>query len=207
MKGHTMKLYFAPGVCSLAPHILLREAGFDFKLEKVDSKTKCTEHGEDYLQVNPNGYVPALEIEPGVVLTEGPAIMQYIADKAPAANLAPAAGTLERYQLQSWLNFITSEIHKGFSPLFKEGMPAEAKAMFREQLAARFDHVERRLASHDWLLDSGFSVADAYLFVTTGWSGFVDIDLERWPAITAFRKRVAERPAVKAALRAEGLAK
>jgi glutathione S-transferase len=202
-----MKLYFTPGVCSLAPHIALREAGLDFTLEKVDAGTKRTEHGADYLQVNPNGYVPALEIEPGLVLTEGPAIMQYIADKAPSSRLAPPAGTLERYQLQSWLNFITSEIHKGFSPLFKEGMPAEAKAMFREQLGKRFDHVEKRLAAHDWLLDSGFSVADAYLFVTTGWSGFVGIDLGKWPAITAFRRRVAERVAVQAALRAEGLAK
>ena len=174
-----MKLYYSPGVCSLAPHIALREAGLAFTLEKVDSTTKRTEGGADYLAVNPNGYVPALEIEPGVILTEGPAIMQYIADQAPAAKLAPEAGSMERYHLQSWLNFITSEIHKGFSPLFKPGMPAEAKTLFREQLAQRFDVVEQRLSQHDYLLDSGFSIADAYLFVTSGWSGFVDIDLKK----------------------------
>ncbi len=201
-----MKLFYNPGVCSLAPHILLREAGLDFTLEKVDNKTGLTETGRNYLEVNPHGYVPALEIEPGLVLTEGPAIMQYIADKAPAAKLAPANGSLERYRLQSWLNFITSELHKGFSPLFKPGMPDEAKAEFREQLAKRFDHVECHLAQQDYLLDSGFSIADAYLFVVSGWSGFVGIELERWPRIVAFRKRIAARPAVQAALKAEGLA-
>lgn len=202
-----MKLYYSPGVCSLAPHIALREAGLAFTLEKVDSATKRTEHGADYLAVNPNGYVPALEIEPGVVLTEGPAIMQYIADKAPHAKLAPEVGSMEHYRLLSWLNFITSEIHKGFSPLFKPGMPAEAKTLFREQLAQRFDVVERRLSQHDTLLDSGFSVADAYLFVTTGWSGFVDIDLKKWPAVGAFRERLLKRASVREAMRAEGLLK
>lgn len=202
-----MKLYYAPGVCSLAPHIALREAGLDFTLEKVDFNSKLTEHGQDYRLVNPNGYVPALEIEPGLVLTEGPAIMQYIADRAPAARLAPPAGSIERYQLQSWLNFITSEIHKGFSPLFKAGTPAETKSAFKEQLGSRFDHVEKRLAQHEHLLDGGFSVADAYLFVTSGWSALVGIDLKKWPALTAFRKRVEARPAVRAALHAEGLLK
>ncbi|HYD96312.1 MAG TPA: glutathione transferase GstA [Noviherbaspirillum sp.] len=202
-----MKLYYSPGVCSLAPHIALREAGLPFTLEKVDADTKLTASGADYRAVNPNGYVPALEIEPGLVLTEGPAIMQYIADRAPAAKLVPPAGSMQRYRLQSWLNFITSEIHKGFSPLFKQGMPAEAKTLFKEQLAQRFDYVEQHLARHDWLLDGGFSVADAYLFVTTGWSGFVGIDLKKWPAIMAFRERVQARPAVRDALRAEGLLK
>ncbi|HEV2610199.1 MAG TPA: glutathione transferase GstA [Noviherbaspirillum sp.] len=202
-----MKLYYTPGVCSLAPHIILREAGFDFSLEKVNADTKVTDAGRNYLTVNPNGYVPALEIEPGVVLTEGPAIMQYLADQAPEARLAPAAGTLARYQLQSWLNFITSELHKGFSPLFKPGMPAEAKTAFKEQLAARFDHVERHLSKQDYLMPDGFSIADAYLFVVTGWSGFVGIDMQAWPAIGAFRKRVEARPAVQAALIGEGLLK
>jgi len=202
-----MKLYYAPGVCSLAPHIALREAGLPFELDKVDTDKKLTASGLDYLAINPNGYVPAFEIEPGFILNEGPAIMQYIADRAPESKLAPPPGSKERYQLQSWLNFITSEIHKSFSPLFKPGMPAEAKTMFKEQLAQRFDHVEQRLSRHDYLLDSGFSIADAYLFVTTGWSGFVGIDLKRWPAIVAFRERVQARKSVQEAMRAEGLIK
>ena len=202
-----MKLYFSPGVCSLAPHIALREAGLPFTLELVDTNTRLTESGTDYLEVNPNGYVPAFEAEPGFVLTEGPAIMQYIADRAPDSGLAPPPGSAQRYRLQSWLNFITSEIHKGFSPLFKPGMPAEAKTMFKEQLALRFDHVEKHLARHDYLLGNSFSIADAYLFVTTGWSGFVGIDMKRWPAILAFRERVQARPSVQEAMRAEGLLK
>ncbi|HZW21345.1 glutathione transferase GstA [Noviherbaspirillum sp.] len=202
-----MKLYFSPGVCSLAPHIALREAGLPFTLELVDTNTRLTASGADYLEVNPNGYVPAFEAEPGFVLTEGPAIMQYIADRAPESGLAPPPGSAQRYRLQSWLNFITSEIHKGFSPLFKPGMPAEAKTMFKEQLAQRFDHVEKHLARHDYLLGNSFSIADAYLFVTTGWSGFVGIDLNRWPAILAFRERVQSRPSVQEAMRAEGLLK
>ncbi|WP_019142269.1 glutathione transferase GstA [Noviherbaspirillum massiliense] len=202
-----MKLYYTPGVCSLAPHIALREAGLEFTLEKVDAQTKRTDAGCNFLEVNPNGYVPALEIKPGTILTEGPAIMQYIADLAPSSALVPQAGSFERYRLQSWLNFITSEIHKGFSPLFKAEMPPEAKRIFRDQLARRFDHVERHLSQHEHLLGSGFSVADAYLFVTTGWSPFVGIELERWPALLAYRKRIGERPAVKAAMQAEGLIK
>lgn len=200
-----MKLYYSPGACSLAPHIVLREAGLDFSLEKVDTATKRTAGGQDYLAINPNGYVPALEIEPGFVLTEGPAIVQLIADKAPGAQLAPANGSPERYQLQSWLNFITSEIHKGFSPLFKPGMPQEAKALFTLQLGQRFDVVERQLAQHDYLMGERFTVADAYLFVTTNWAGYLGIGLDRWPAINAFRARVASRPAVQAAMAAEGL--
>lgn len=200
-----MKLYYSPGVCSLAPHIALREAGIAVELVKVDIATKRTADGGDYRAVNPNGYVPALEIEPGFVLTEGPAIMQLISDKAPGALLAPANGTLERYQLQSWLNFITAEIHKGFAPLFKPAMPEEAKALFVEQLGQRFDHVERHLAQHDYLMGERFTVADAYLFVTTNWAGYLGIALDRWPALQAFRARVASRPAVQAAMAAEGL--
>jgi len=200
-----MKLYYSPGACSLAPHIVLREAGLAFTLEKVDIATRRTASGADFLAVSPNGYVPALEIEAGLVLTEGPAIMQLLADKAPGAHLAPANGTLERYQLQSWLNFITSEIHKGFSPLFKPVMPQEAKTLFVEQLGQRFDVVERRLAQGDYLMGERFTIADAYLFVTTNWAGYLGISLERWPAINAFRDRVAARPAVQAAMAAEGL--
>lgn len=200
-----MKLYYTPGACSLAPHIVLREAGLVFSLEKVDIATRRTAGGADFLAVSPNGYVPALEIEPGFVLAEGPAIMQLLADKAPAARLAPANGTPERYQLQSWLNFITAEIHKGFSPLFKQAMPADARALFVDGLGQRFDVVERQLAHNDYLMGAGFTVADAYLFVTTNWAGYLGISLERWPAINAFRERVAARPAVQAAMAAEGL--
>lgn len=200
-----MKLYYSPGACSLAPHIVLREAGLAFTLDKVDIATRRTAGGADFLAVSPNGYVPALEIEAGLVLTEGPAIMQLLADKAPGAHLAPANGTLERYQLQSWLNFITSEIHKGFSPLFKPVMPQEAKTLFVEQLGQRFDVVERQLTRGDYLMGERFTIADAYLFVTTNWAGYLGISLERWPAINAFRDRVAARPAVQAAMAAEGL--
>jgi len=202
-----MKLYYSPGVCSLAPHIALREADIAIDLIKVDTDKKLTMDGQDYLAVNPNGYVPALEIEPGLILTEGPAIMQYIADRAPSSKLAPPAGSFERYRLQSWLNFITSEIHKSFSPLFKHGMPAEAKTMFKELLAQRFDHVEQRLSQSDYLLDDGFSIADAYLFVVLEWSVFVGIDMKKWPAMGAFRERVRARPSVREAMRVEGLIK
>ena len=202
-----MKLYYSPGVCSQAPHIVLREAGLDFTLEKVDAKTKKTEFGADYLAINPNGYVPALEVEPGLMLTEGPAIMQFIADKKPAAKLAPANGSLERYQLQSWLNFITSELHKSYSPLFKPNMPTEAKTIYRDLIAQRLQTFEQRFAKQDFVLESGFSIADAYLFVVTGWSGFVGVDLNNFPNVTAFRERVKQRPAVQAALEAEGLLK
>ncbi len=150
--------------------------------------------------------MPALDIG-GVVLTEGPTIMQYIADRAPEAKLAPRRATLESYQIQSWLKFITSEIHKSFSPLFKPEMPAEAKTLFREQLGKRFDYIDNWLSRQAYLTGSEFSVADAYLFVTSGWSSFVNIDLKKWPAITSFRKRVEERPSVQAAMTTEGLIK
>lgn len=199
-----MKLYYSPGACSQSPHIVLREAGLDFELEKVNLKTKVTEHGQDFLKINPNGYVPALEIGGGTVLTEGPAIVQFIADQAPAAELAPPAGTLERYYLQSWLNFITSEIHKGFSPLFNPAFADDAKTLFKAQLRKRFDYVETHLSTHEYLMPAGFSVADAYLFVTSGWAAPLGIELQSWPALMAYRQRIAARPAVKAALAAEG---
>jgi glutathione S-transferase len=202
-----MKLFYGPGLCSLAPHILLREADADFTLDRVDDKAKTTQGGRDYRTINPNGYVPALELASGDVLTEGPAIMQYIADLRPEAKLAPPAGSMARYRLQSWLNFITSEIHKSYSPLFRPDMPAEAKAAFKEQLAARFNVIERHLADREYLLDNGYSAADVYLYVVTSWSPFVGLDVARWPAIVALRRRVEARPAVQAALRAEGLLK
>jgi glutathione S-transferase len=207
LKGKAMKLYYSPGTCSQAPHIILREAGFDFVIEKVDLKSRKTESGADYLAINPHGYVPALEIEPGLVLTEGPAIDQYLADRKPGSKLAPANGTLERYQLQSMLNFITSELHKSFSPLFKPDFPAEGKTAYKELLGKRFDYIEEQLARQEFLMPWGFTIADAYFFVVSGWSGLVGIDLAKWPSIKAYRQRIAERPAVQAALKAEGLAK
>lgn len=202
-----MKLYYTPGTCALASHIALREAGLDCGLEKVDLATKRTASGNNYLTVNPNGYVPALEIQPGLILTEGPAILQYIADQAPAAKLAPPNGSIERYQLQSWLNFITAEIHKSFSPLFNPNSAPQTKEAFKEVIGKRFDRVEQHLAKQEYLLAGGFSVADAYLFVTSGWCGYVDIDLNKWPALVAFRQRIEARPSVQQALREEGLAK
>lgn len=202
-----MKLYYTPGACSLSPHIALRESGLKFDIEKVDLKSRKTETGRDFLSVSPNGYVPALEIAPGDILTEGPAIVQYIADQAPAAKLAPANGTRQRYALQSWLNFVGTELHKGFGPVFDPATPAEAKARAKERLEARYAHVDKHLAGNEFLLGADFSVADIYLFVTLTWLGYVGIDPAQWPALVRFRDRVAARPAVQAAMKAEGLLK
>lgn len=202
-----MKLYYSPAACSLSPHIVLRESGLTFDLEKVDLQTKKTETGKDYYEVNPNGYVPALEIAPGNVLTEGPAIVQYIADQVPAARLAPANGTMERYRLQSWLNFISTELHKGFGALFNPATPEAAKALSRKQLETRYAAVEKHLANNDYLLGSDYSIADVYLFVTLRWTDHVGIGMAQWPALSRLRERVNGRPAVHAALKAEGLIK
>lgn len=202
-----MRLYYGPGLCSQASHIALREAGLAFDLVNVDLATKCTEDDRDFRAISPAGYVPALEIEPGVVLTEGPAILQYIADRAPASALAPANGSLERYRLQSWLNFVTSELHKGYSPLFKPETPAEYKAQALALLGTRLALAEHALGETPFLTGKAFTIADAYLFVVTGWSGFVGLDLAPFPNLVAFRARVAGRPMVKAALAAEGLAR
>lgn len=202
-----MRLYYGPGLCSQASHIALREAGLAFDLVKVDLAAKRTEDDRDFHTISPAGYVPALEIGPGVVLTEGPAILQYIADRAPASGLAPGHGSFERYRLQSWLNFVTSELHKGYSPLFKPDTPAEFKQQALALLGQRLAIVERALAATPFLTGTGFTIADAYLFVVTGWSGFVGLDLAAFPNLVAFRARVAARPMVKAALAAEGLAR
>lgn len=201
-----MKLYYTPGTCSLSPHIVAREAGLPLTLVRVDNKNKTTESGEDYRAINPKGYVPLLELDNGVRLSEGPAIVQYLADLAPASKLAPANGTLERYQLQEWLNFITSEVHKQFSPLFDATMPDEAKEKFRNRLATRFDWIAGQLKGRDYLMES-FSVADAYLFVVLGWTKFTGPDLARWPILREYVARVAARPHVQEALKAEGLLK
>jgi glutathione S-transferase len=202
-----MKLYFSPGACSLSPHIVLLEAGLPFEKVKVDSKTKTMEGGGDYKTINPLGYVPALQLDDGTVLTEGPAIVQYIADKVPDKKLAPANGTMERTRLQLWLNFITSELHKSFSPLFNPSMPEEAKRIFRERLATRFAHLDKHLAQNDYLMGKEFSVADAYLYVVSNWASRVDVDLSAFKNVLAYRKRVGARPAAQTAMKAEGLIK
>jgi len=202
-----MKLFFSPGACSLSPHIVLHEAGLAHEKVRADTKTKVMDGGGDYRTVNPLGYVPALLLDDGTLLTEGPAIVQYIADKVPEKKLAPANGTIERIKLQSWLNFISTEVHKGFSPLFNPSMPEEAKAIFRDRLATRFAHVDKHLASNKYLMGDSFSVADAYLFVVTNWTVPMKIDLSPYPNLVAFRQRMSERPAVQAAMKAEGLLK
>jgi glutathione S-transferase len=200
-----MKLYYAPGACSLSPHIVLLEAGLPFEKVRVDNKTKAMDGGGDYRTVNPLGYVPALQLDDGTILTEGPAIVQYVADKTPAKMLAPANGTLERTQLQSWLNFVTSELHKSFSPLFNPSMPDAAKTIFRERLATRFAHLDKHFAGNDYLMGKTFSIADAYLFVVSNWAPRVDVDLAPHSRVVAYRKRISARPAVQQALKAEGL--
>jgi glutathione S-transferase len=201
-----MKLYFAPGACSLSPHIVSRELGIPLELQKVNTKDKSMEGGGDYRTINPKGYVPALELGDGQVLTEGPAIVQYLADQKPESGLAPKAGTIERYRLQEWLNFITSEIHKSFSPLFKPNTPDDYKKIARENLGARFEWLDKQLDGREYLMGK-FTIADAYLFTVVNWSGFVGLDLAKYPNLAAYQKRVAARPKVREAMKAEGLLK
>ncbi len=200
-----MKLYYAPGVCSLSPHIVLEEAGLKYEGVKTDIRAKTTEGGGDYKKTNPLGYVPALQLDDGTILTEGPAIVQYIADNVPEKKLAPANGTLDRYKMQSWLNFVSSELHKGFSPLFNPAMLEEAKQIARERLLARLDHVNKQLAGKEYLMGSEFSLPDAYLFTVLRWTVPTKIDLAPYPNLQAFMKRMEARPTVRAAMKAEGL--
>jgi len=200
-----MKLYYSPGACSLSPHIVLREGGFDFRLERVDLQSAVTETGTDYKAINPNGYVPALQLDDGQVLTEGPAIVQYLADQVPEKRLAPPAGTMERYRLMEWLNFISTELHKGFGALFNPKLPDETKAVIKSQLVSRIEHVNQLLSGKTYAMGETFTVADAYLFTVLGWGKYVGIDLSPWPVLTAYLGRVGARPAVQAALAAEGL--
>ena len=202
-----MKLYIKPGACSLSPHIVLREAGVDFDLEQVDLATKKTETGADFRAVNPKGYVPALELDDGAVLTEGAAIVQFIADIHPEAGLAPPAGTLERARVQEHLNFVAAELHKSFSPLFSPASSDDAKETARAKVRQRLDDVERMLADgRPYLTGETFTVADAYLFTIASWARPTGIGLDDWPHVAAFVERVGAREAVQAALRAEGLA-
>jgi glutathione S-transferase len=200
-----MKLYFSTGACSLSPRIVLLEAGLPFTAEKVDLKSKKTASGADYLSVNSKGAVPALELDDGQVLTEGPAIVQYLADLKPDTGLAPRAGSFERYRLMEILNYITSEVHKAFSPLFKADTPAEARKIAADNLAKKLDWLSAHLAGKKFLLGDAFTVADAYLFTVLRWSGLVHVDLSKWPALLGYVARVGERPKVKEALHAEGL--
>jgi glutathione S-transferase len=202
-----MKLYFSPGACSMSPHIVLRESGVPFELEQVDLKAKKTKAGDDFKAINPKGMVPVLKLDSGEVLTEGPAIVQYIADQKPGAGLAPAAGTIERARLQEWLNFITSELHKNFTPLFKPNTPEDYKPIARDNLAERFGFLDKQLAGKKYLMGDSFTVADAYCFTVLGWTKYQNIDLAPWPNVTAYVARVAERPKVKEAMQAEGLTK
>ena len=202
-----MKLYYSPGACSLSPHIVLLEAGLPFTPEKVDFKTKKTAAGIDFLTINSKGFVPALQLDDGRVLTEGPAIVQYLADQKPDSGLAPRAGTFERYQLMEILNFITSEVHKSFSPLFNPASSAEMKETFAAILAKKFDWLSGFLGTKPFLLGNTFTVADAYLFTVLNWTAHVKIDLGKWPILADYKARIAKRPKVIEAMKAEGLIK
>ena len=200
-----MKLFLKPGACSLASHIVLEELGRPYETEAVDLAKKVTASGADFWAINPKGYVPALLLDDGDLLTEGPAILQYLADQAPELNLAPANGSKARYQLQSWLTFIGTEVHKNFSPFFNPAATPEMKELARANLQRRLGYVNDQLAGRDFLMGDTFSVADAYLFTVVGWAKFVQLDLSAWPHLIAFQGRVAARPATQRALKAEGL--
>ncbi|WP_248739687.1 glutathione transferase GstA [Pseudomonas sp. MWU12-2029] len=197
-----MKLYFAPMTCSLAPHIVLRELALPFELIRVNNQTKRTADGRDFREINPKGYVAALMLDNGEVLTEGPAILQYLADLAPAQRLAPANGTWERSRLQEHLNFISSEIHGGSAPLFSSEIPESTKTIFKHKLFKRLDYLNRVLATQPFLMQA-FGVADAYLFTVLKWLPTFSIAIEDWPALANYMSRIAERPAVKAAIAEE----
>lgn len=200
-----MKLYFAPGACSLSPHIVLQEAGIAAEVEQVDNREKKTKSGKDYWAINPKGQVPALQLDSGEMLTEGPVIVQYLADQKPASGLVPAAGTIERYRVQEWLNFITSELHKSFGPIFRPTTPDAFKTISKENLGKRFDWLDKQLAGKQYLMGDQFTVADAYLFTVLRWTSRIEIDIAKWPNLKAYMDRVAARPKVQAAMKEEGL--
>ena len=202
-----MKLYYSPGSCSLSVHIALHESGLNIESVLASTKTKKLPDGTDYLSINPKGQVPLLELDNGERISEGVAIVQYIADQVPAKQLAPAWGTFERYRLLEWLNFITTEVHKGFSPLFMPGMPDEAKVLTRQRLRSKFEWLNQQLADKTWLMGNHFTVADGYLFTTASWARHVQLDLSDLNHLQAYLGRVGERPAVQAAMRSEGLIK
>jgi glutathione S-transferase len=200
-----MKLYYWPGACSLSPHIVSREAGIDLQLAQLDRAERKTADGTVLSSVNPKNQVPVLEMDNGQSLTEGPVIVQYLADQKPASGLIPPPGTVDRYRVQEWLNYTTSEIHKTFAPLFRPTTPEEFKTISREFLGQRFDWIDKQLAGKQYLMGDKFTVADAYLFTVVRWSPRVGIDLGKWPNITAYLDRVGARPKVQEAMKAEGL--
>ena len=200
-----MKLYYAPGACSLSPHIVSREAGIDLELERADLAQKKTESGKDFWGINPKGQVPVLEIDNGQRLTEGPVIVQYLADQKPGSGLAPAPGTIDRYRVQEWLNFVASEMHKTYGPVFRPATPEEFKVLSREVIGKRVAWLDKELAGKQYLMGDKFTVADAYLFTVLRWSPRVGVDLSKSPNVTAYMDRVAARPKVQEALKAEGL--
>lgn len=201
-----MKLYYSPGACSLSPHIALREAGLKFDLEQVDLGTKKTSSSSDYTKVNPKGYVPALQLDSGQVLTEAAVVAQYIADQKPESNIMPRVGSPERYRAQEWLNFIATEVHKGFAPLWSDATPDAYKQTVKDNLAKKFAYLDQQLAGKKYLMGDQFTVADGYLFTILGWTKHTDMTLDAYPNLTSYSVRVAARPAVQAALKAEGLA-
>jgi glutathione S-transferase len=202
-----MKLYYAPGTCSLSPHIVIRELGLPVEIEKADLGTKKTEKGVDFLTVNPKGQVPTLVLDDGELLTEGPVIVQYLADRKPEVGLLPAAGSIDRYRVQEWLNHITSELHKRYGVLFNRGMPDEAKTIVRTDLMNKYRWIDGHLKGKAYLMGDRFTVADAYLFTVTNWAGHVGLDLSGLQNLQAFQKRMGDRPAVKEALKAESASK
>jgi len=202
-----MKLYYSPGACSLSPHIVLLEAGLPYDLEKVDLRAKKLENGDDYLKVNPKGQVPALALDGGELVTEGPVIVQMLADKVPGRNLAPARDTAERYKLQEWLNYITGELHKNIGPMFSPVLADDAKGFFKDRAMGKFRYLDGKLVGHDYLLGEQFTVADAYLFVMLTWAERMKFDLSGLPNLMAYKARVAARPKVQEALVKEGLVK
>ena len=202
-----MKLYYSPGACSLSPHIALLEAGLPYDLVKVDLKAKKLENGDDFLAINPKGQVPVLALDSGEVVTEGPVIVQMIADKASAKNLAPARDSADRYKLQEWLTYINSEVHKSFGPMFSPVLADDAKAFFKDRVMGKFKYIDGALAGNDYLMGKQFTVADGYLFTMLSWAERMKFDLSALPNLLAYKARVGARPAVQAALTKEGLMK
>jgi len=202
-----MKLYYSPGACSLSPHIVVSETGLNVELEKVNLAEHKTASGQDYMTINPKGYVPALQLDDGSVLTEGPAIVQYLADQKPGSGLIPPAGAIDRYRVQEWLNFIGTELHKNFGSLFNKATPDATKESAKANITRRLAYLNDKLAGKQYLMGSNFTVADAYAFTIVNWTNFVGIDLKPYPNLAAYMGRVAARPKVLETLKSEGLVK
>ena len=200
-----MKLYFSPGACSLAPHILLNEAGYSYETEKVDLAAKKTASGGDFFAINPKGYVPAIALDDGQLVTEVQVILRYLADQKPQSGLMPKPGTMERVRAEEWLNFIASEMHKSYGPIFRPTTPEEYKTLSRAYIARRLAILEKQLAGNQYVLGDKFSAADAYAFTILRWSGFTKVDLTPFPSIVAYMARMEARPKVQQTLKEEGL--